>query len=72
MGKRGSDELLQIDLGEGASLDVIKLDDCILFVISERGGVQKRYVAKVSKRDGIEIAKFIVGIQSDEAGDSDG
>lgn len=70
MAGRRKDQLYQVDLGESSSLDVIKLDDgSVLFVISERGPVQYRTVASVDARDAIEIAKHIVGIDSDTEDD---
>jgi hypothetical protein len=72
---RSSDELLQIavDGSETASLDIIKLEDgSTLFVVSERGPVQRRTVVKVSPSDGIRIAKFMVGIPGNEGGNSEG
>jgi len=60
---RDKDKVIQIELGNDESLDVIKLEDMsVLFVISERGPVQRRTVAMVSGQDAIRIAKFIVGI----------
>jgi hypothetical protein len=70
MAKRSKDQLYQVDLGDKASLDVIKLDDgTVLFVISERGPVQTRTVASVDAREAIEIAKHIVGIDSNSEDD---
>jgi hypothetical protein len=70
MAGRNKDQLYQVELGEKASLDVIKLDDgTVLFVISERGPVQYRTVASVDAREAIEIAKHIVGIDTDDGDD---
>ena len=66
---RGKDELLQIELGDSSSLDIIKLDETtILIVIAERGSVQRRTVATIDLEDAIRMAKFLVGIKesSDE------
>lgn len=63
---RDKDQLLQIELGDRETFDVIKLDDLtVMFVISERGPVQKRFVAVVGADDAIRIAKFLVGIKGD-------
>jgi len=62
---RNKDQVIQVEIGDDASLDVIRLEDnSVLFVISERGSVQRRTVATVGSRDAIRIAKFIVGISS--------
>lgn len=71
---RTSDELLQIavDGSDSASLDVIKLDDGqVLFVVSERGPVQRRTVVKVSRQDSIDLAKFLVGMTDSSDSDPD-
>jgi len=66
---RNSDEMLQIPLSENESLDIIRLEDMtILFVISERRGVQRRTVAKVNVSDVVKIAKFLVGIPGGKDG----
>ena len=60
---RSKDQVIQVDIGDDASLDVIRLENrSVLFVISERGSVQRRTVATVDGSDAIKIAKFIVGI----------
>jgi hypothetical protein len=65
---RDKEQLFQVSLGEDASLDVIKLEDMsVLFVISERGSVQRRTVATLGAHEAIKMAKFIVGIK--EIGD---
>ena len=65
---RSKDQLIQIELGDDASLDVIKLEDfTVMFVISERRSIQKRTVAIVGGQDAVRIAKFLVGIK--ESGD---
>ena len=73
---RGSDELLQIavDGSDTASLDIIKLDDgSVLFVVSERGPVQRRTVVKITRSESIQVAKFIVGMSdAQENDDGDG
>lgn len=64
---RSPDEMIQIPLSDTESLDIIRLEDMtILFVISERGGVQRRTVAKVDSSYIVKIAKFLVGIQGDK------
>lgn len=69
---RGSDELLQIEVGGDESLDVIKLDDgSHLLVVSERGPVQRRTVVKITQADSVRVAKFIVGIKDDVDGSED-
>lgn len=66
---RSKDQVIQVDIGDDASLDVIRLENhTVLFVISERGSVQRRTVATVVGEDAVRIAKFIVGI-SDISGD---
>jgi len=65
---RDKEQLFQVSLGENASLDVIKLEDMsVLFVISERGSIQRRTVATLDANEAIRMAKFIVGIK--EIGD---
>ena len=60
---RNKDQVVQVNIGDDASLDVIRLEDNnVLFVISERGSIQRRTVAAVGSKDAIRIAKFIVGI----------
>lgn len=60
---RNKDQVVQVEIGDDASLDVIRIDDGnVLFVISERGSIQRRTVAAVGGADAIRIAKFIVGI----------
>lgn len=66
MSKRDDDELLQISVGGQESLDIIKLEDkSVLIVISERGNIQRRTVVKMTAKDAVNVAKFLVGI-SDE------
>lgn len=66
---RSKEELLQIELGDDSSLDVIKLEDMtVMFVISERRSVQKRTVAIVDGQDAVRIAKFLVGIKGGNNG----
>lgn len=66
---RSSDEMLQIPLSDSESLDIIRLEDMtILFVISERRGVQRRTVAKVESTDVVKIAKFLVGLTGGKDG----
>ncbi len=68
MAGRDKDQLYQVDLGDKASLDVIRLDDgTVLFVLSERGPIQYRTVASVDAREAIEIAKHIVGINGNSS-----
>jgi len=60
---RNADEMLQIPLSDKESLDIIRLaDTTVLVVFSERHGIQRRTVAKLSVQDAIKVAKFIVGI----------
>jgi len=60
---RKKEQVVQIGIGDDASLDVIRLEDGnVLFVISERGSIQRRTVAAIGTADAIRIAKFIVGI----------
>jgi len=60
---RSSEELLQIPIGDDSSLDIIKMEDMsVLFVVSERGDIQRRTVVKVEKNDALEIVKFIMDI----------
>ena len=62
---RNKDQVIQVEIGDDASLDVIRLEDnSVLFVVSERRSIQRRTVATVSGRDAARIAKFIVGIPS--------
>ena len=70
MGNRTEEELLQVALGGNESLDIIKLDDgSALFVISERGNIQRRTVVKVPLSDMARMAKFLVGIPVDGGSD---
>ena len=60
---RNEDEMLQIPLSDSESLDIIRLEDAtVLVVISERGGVQRRTVAKLDLANAIKVARFLVGI----------
>lgn len=64
---RNKDQVIQVELGEDASLDVIRLEDfTVLFVISERATVQRRTVATVNGQDAVRIAKFLVGVGSQD------
>lgn len=66
MAAKADDELLQIGLGDSESLDVIRLESGhVLFVVSERGAVQRRTVARVSQRDAVRIARLIIGMEQD-------
>ena len=61
---RSKDECLLVELGPDSSLDVIRLEDMtVMFVIAERGSVQRRTVAMVNGDDAVRIAKFLVGIR---------
>ena len=63
---RNEDEMLQIPLSDSESLDIIRLEDAtVLVVISERGGVQRRTVAKLDLANAIKVARFIVGLNSE-------